>query len=94
MQYILGKLAEARYIEWHRNYDNIDVVEDLFWAHPGNIDLLHAFSCVLIMDCMYKMNRYRLPLLEIVEVTSTDLTFSIAFAYIDSERKDNYTWSL
>ena len=46
------------------------------------------------MDCTYKTNRYRIPLLEIVGVTSTDLTFSIAFAYIDIEREDNYTWAL
>ena len=50
MQYLLGKLAKARYIEWHRNYDNTDVVQDLFWVHPSSIDLLHAFPHILIMD--------------------------------------------
>ena len=78
MQYLLGKLVEARYIEWHRNCDNTDVVQDLFWAHPGSIDLLRAFPRVLIMDCTDKTNRYRIPLLESMGVTSTDLTFSIA----------------
>ena len=76
------------------NYDNTDVVHDLFWAYPGSIDLLRVFSHVLIMDCTYKTNRYHLSLLEIVGVTSTDLTFLIAFAYIDTEREDNYTWAL
>ena len=94
MQHLLGKLAEANYIEWHRNCGNTDVVRDLFWAHPGCIDLLRAFPRVLIMDCTYKTNRYRLPLLEIMGVTSTNLTFSVAFAYMDSEREDNYTWVL
>ena len=90
MQHLWDKLAEGRYIEWHRNYDNTDVVHDLFWAHPGSIDLLYAFFRILIMDYTYKTNRYHLPLLEIMGVTSTNLTFSIAFAYIDTERKDNY----
>ena len=94
MQHLLGKLSECKYIEWHRNCMKSDAVRDLFWAHPGSIDLLRAFPRVLIMDCTYKTNRYRLPLLEIVGVTSTDLTFSIAFVYMDSEREDNYTWAL
>ncbi|XP_028073557.1 uncharacterized protein LOC114275753 [Camellia sinensis] len=39
-------------------------------------------------------HRYRLPLLEIVGVTSTKMTFSVAFAYLQYERVDNYAWVL
>ncbi|XP_028092938.1 uncharacterized protein LOC114293099 [Camellia sinensis] len=39
-------------------------------------------------------HRYRLPLLEIVGVTSTEMTFSVAFAYLQYERVDNYAWVL
>ncbi|XP_028108051.1 PKS-NRPS hybrid synthetase CHGG_01239-like [Camellia sinensis] len=46
------------------------------------------------MDCTYKTNRYRLPLLEIVGVISTEMTFSVAFAYLQYERVDNYAWVL
>ncbi|XP_028051977.1 PKS-NRPS hybrid synthetase CHGG_01239-like [Camellia sinensis] len=46
------------------------------------------------MDCTYKTNRYRLPLLEIVGVTSTEMTFSVAFAYLQYKRADNYAWVL
>ncbi|XP_058784801.1 uncharacterized protein LOC131659661 [Vicia villosa] len=38
--------------------------------------------------------RYRLPLLEIVGVTSTKLTFLVAFAYLEQEREENLTWAL
>ena len=69
-------------------------MRDLFWAHPTSIQLLNAFCSVLIMDCTYKTNRYRLPLLEIVGVTSTNLTFSVAFVYLEAERVDNYTWAM
>ncbi|XP_052193761.1 uncharacterized protein LOC127802110 [Diospyros lotus] len=44
------------------------------------------------MDCTYKTNRYRYPLLQIVGVTSTELTFPVAFAFMDHEYEDNYTW--
>ncbi|KAH7522783.1 hypothetical protein FEM48_Zijuj07G0175000 [Ziziphus jujuba var. spinosa] len=40
------------------------------------------------MDLTYKINRYHLPLLEIVDVTSTKLTFFVAFVYLESKRED------
>ena len=46
------------------------------------------------MDCTYKTNRYKLSLIEIVEVTSTEMTFSSAFAYLEVEREDNFSWCL
>ena len=46
------------------------------------------------MDYTYKTNRYKYPLLEIVGVTSTKLTFSIAFTFVDHEYEDNYTWTM
>ncbi|XP_058772558.1 uncharacterized protein LOC131646563 [Vicia villosa] len=37
---------------------------------------------------------YQLPLFEIVGVTSTKLTFSVAFAYLEHEREENFTWAV
>lgn len=94
MQYLLGELQKHNYIERHRCDNNTMTVTDLFWAHPVSLDLLRSFPKVLIMDYTYKTNRYRLPLLEIVGVTSTDMSFSVAFAYLQFERIDNYVWVL
>lgn len=90
----MSKILEHKYIEVHRTCNNSDTVKDILWAHPTSIKLLHAFPRILIMDCTYKTNRYRLPLLEIVGITSTNMTFSVAFAYLESEREDNYSWAL
>ncbi|CAL2265284.1 unnamed protein product [Prunus armeniaca] len=92
MQQLLTKLSEHSYIEWHRTSG--DIVTDLFWTHPTNIDIMRAFPHVLIMDCTYKTNRYRFPLLQIMGVTSTNMTFSIAYVYMNAEKEDNYTWAL
>jgi len=43
------------------------------------------------MDNTYKTNKYRLPLLEIVGVTSTSLTFSTTFVLMSSEREKNFS---
>lgn len=65
------------------------MVNDIFFAHYRSVDLLlHAFSLVLLMDCTYKTNIYNLPLLEMVGVTSTGITFLIRFAYMEFERKE------
>lgn len=94
MQQLMSKLHDHNYIEWHRSDDDTNCVKDIFWAHPLTFDLLKAFPSVLIMDCTYKVNKYKFPLLEIVGVTSTAMTFNVGFAYLESEREDNYIWAL
>ncbi|XP_028077726.1 protein FAR1-RELATED SEQUENCE 5-like [Camellia sinensis] len=93
MQQLLRQLSIQNYVEWHR-CDDREMVANLFWAHRISLELLRAFPHVLIRDCIYKTNRYRLILLEIVGVTSTNFTFSVSFAYLGHEREDNYTWAL
>jgi len=34
-----------------------------------------------------------MPLLEIVGVTSTDMTFCVGCAFLDAEKEDNYSWA-
>ncbi|KAJ8644471.1 hypothetical protein MRB53_006219 [Persea americana] len=87
-------LEENRYIEWHTSNDATGRVRDFFWGHPSFVQLLRAFPKVLIMDSTYKTNRYWLRLLEIFGVTSTQLTFSVAFVYLESEKVQEYTWAL
>ncbi|XP_016694312.2 uncharacterized protein [Gossypium hirsutum] len=43
---------------------------------------------------MYKTNKYDLPFVQIVGVTSTNKTFSIAFFFIINEKEENYNWAL
>jgi len=88
----MNKLSEHANIEVHRSCPDTNTVKDILWVHPASIELLHAFSRVLLMDCIYEINMYRLLLMEIVGVTSTDMTFSVAFAYLEAELEDNFSW--
>lgn len=94
LQQLITKLSEHQYIKWYRSRDKTEIGGDLFWTHPVSADLLRAFPRVLIIDCTSKAYLYRLPLLEIIGITSTEMTFSVAFAYVESEREDSYTWVL
>ncbi|XP_052724909.1 protein FAR1-RELATED SEQUENCE 5-like isoform X2 [Vigna angularis] len=94
LQQLMMLLDRDKYIHWSRCADDSKVVTDLFWTHPDAVKLLNSFNVVFMMDYTYKTNRYRLPLLEIVGMTSTGLTFSAAFAFLSTERQSNFTWAL
>ncbi|KAL8534876.1 hypothetical protein ACS0TY_010779 [Phlomoides rotata] len=94
IQYLMGKLKDHKYFYLHKRCEKTDTIRDLFFAHPKSIDLVSAFPKVLLMDCTYNTNRYRMPLQEIVGVTPTNLTFCVACAFMNAEREDNYTWIL
>jgi len=76
------------------NYHDFDDVSNIFWAHPDGIKLFNTFYTVLVLDSTYKTNKYRLLLLEFVGNTSTQLTFSIGFAYMMYEKEEHVTWAL
>ncbi|XP_058774421.1 protein FAR1-RELATED SEQUENCE 5-like [Vicia villosa] len=94
MQMLLSFIHKEKYMCWTRNRDNSDVVADTFWTHLDYVKLLNMFHLVLIFDCTYKTNMYQIQLLKIVGVTPTNLTFSVAFAHLEHERKENFTWAL
>jgi len=94
MQHLLKSLVENEYVYHCRNYPDYDDVSDIFLAHPDDIKLFNTISKVLVLDSTYKTNKYRLSLLEFVGNTSTQLTFSIGFDYMMSEKEDNVTWTL
>jgi len=69
----------------------------LYVIYFGVIDvvkLTNACNLVFLIDSTYKTNRYRLSLLDIVGVTPTRMTFSVAFAYLDVECLNNVVWAL
>ena len=82
------------YVHWSRFEEGTKVVQDLFWTHLVSVKLLNTFNIVLVMDSTYKINRYRMPLLKVVGVTSTGLTFSVAFMLLASEHQHNSVWAL
>jgi len=94
MQHLLKSLVDNDYVYYCRKYVDSDYVSDVFWAHPNSAKLFNTFSTVLVLDSTYKTNKYRLPLLEFVDNTSTMKIHSIAFAYMMSEKENNANWAL
>ncbi|XP_039683841.1 protein FAR1-RELATED SEQUENCE 4-like [Medicago truncatula] len=94
LQYLITRLEENQSVYFTRANSEETTLEDLFFAHPKSIDMLNTFPTVLVMDSTYKTNTYRMPLFQIVGVTSTKLTYSIALAFLSFERENNFIWTL
>ncbi|XP_050896729.1 uncharacterized protein LOC127103519 [Lathyrus oleraceus] len=94
MLQLLKLLDDNSYMSRYRTCDDGFTVRDIFWTHPDSIKLFNTFPTVLILDSTCKTNKYRLPLLEMVGVTSTKKTYSVGFAFLECDKKDNFTWAL
>ncbi|KAD6795429.1 hypothetical protein E3N88_06325 [Mikania micrantha] len=94
MQVLENVLHSQRYVYYTREDPETNVVEDIFFCHPKSYCWWRAFPHVLMMDATYKTNQYRLPFIQIVGMTSTHQTFSIAHAFVSKEREENYVWVL
>jgi hypothetical protein len=65
MDALLNTLIEDETIHFVRK-DQDGVATGLFFIFPQSIKLAHAHSHVLVMDCTYQTNKYKMPLFHIV----------------------------
>ncbi|KAG5565701.1 hypothetical protein RHGRI_001574 [Rhododendron griersonianum] len=75
-------------------YDQDGHLTHLFFAHPSSITMTKSYSNVFVMDCTYKTNKYKMPLLDIIGVSSFNSSFYSCFAFLAKEGKGDYIWAL
>ena len=90
---LIDQLSSSNYISDHKT-DNIGHVTHLFFAPPRSIQLFQQFSDIILLDCTYKTNRFKLPLLVIVGTTCLHTTFYVAFCFLAKEEERDYVWAL
>jgi len=88
--------------EWlfHFHSDTNGHVEYLFMAHRTSIDMVRKYPTVLIMDCTYKTNKFKMPLLDVIGINPCNLSFYVGFCFlkgkdieiITCKSKRIYTW--
>ena len=93
MKHLIKLLEWDQYIHWHRLKDE-DVIHYNFWCHPDAVKLCNACNLVFLIDNTYKINKYKLSLLDFVGVTLTGMTFSAGFAYLEGKGVNNVVWAL
>ena len=93
IQALLDCLAESNY---HHNHatDSTGQINLLAFSAPKSLQLLAAYPHTLILDCTYKTNRYKMPLLHFVGFTATKRSFSAGFCFMSQENEESYSWAL
>jgi hypothetical protein len=64
------------------------------FAHPESINYANQYNRVFLLDCTYKTNRYKMPLLHIIGLSPSNSSFSIAFCFMQNEQEESYKWTL
>lgn len=82
--------------DWFFAYQNDRTgrLTHLFFFKEISQTLLKTNHEVLIIDCIYKTNRYKMPLLIITGQTALHKTFYVAFCFISKEKIQDYKWVL
>jgi hypothetical protein len=74
--------------------ENTHRVTHLFFTLSHSIGLMQSFPDVLEMDCTYKTNKFKMPLLHILGVTPIETNFSAGFCFLPGESASDYLWAL
>ncbi|KAL7755655.1 hypothetical protein ACKLNR_014182 [Fusarium oxysporum f. sp. zingiberi] len=74
--------------------DETGRVTVVLFAHPESLGYLKLYPEVLLLDCTYKTNKYKMPLLDIVGVDACQSSFCIAFAFLGGEEEEDFVWAL
>lgn len=66
----------------------------LFFAFPDAIRMTRLYHSILVIDSTYKTNKYRMPMIHAVGVSSTYQTFTSFICFTKSETTDDYNWAM
>ncbi|XP_068339031.1 protein FAR1-RELATED SEQUENCE 2-like [Pyrus communis] len=93
VQALLDELGQGGFT-YNIEYDQNDHLTHLFFAHSISIAMTKSYSNVFVMDCTYKTNKYKMPLLDIIGVSSFNTSFYSCFAFMQKEEEEDYVWAL
>lgn len=94
VQKFVSEALEAGYIQHIEKEEETNLLTHVFMAHPVCVKLLRTYPWIIGLDSTYKTNRYKMPMVEVIGVTPTNLNFLIAYAFIRDETEESYRWVL
>ena len=62
----------------------------MFFVDKNVIRILSQNNEILILDCTYKINKYKMSLMIIADQTVLRIIFLIEFAFIFDEKQNNF----
>ena len=76
------------------NLFNTNRMQRFFFAKNFFQNIIKLNSKIYLINCIYKINRYRMSLCIIIDVTSLNIIFYVVFCFLFNERMQNYEWML
>jgi hypothetical protein len=70
--------------------DSNNRIQNLFFAHQKQVELLLANPDVLLMDCTYRTKKYKLPLLYVLSCTNLQTFFLAGFCFLSNKTYADY----
>src|SRR2546423_2241479 len=71
---LIAALEQGTY-QFNYRTNSTGRVTHLFFAHPKSINLFRKYSDVLLLDCTYRTNKFKMPLFNIVGTTCLNKNF-------------------
>jgi hypothetical protein len=78
----------------HFCLDQENRVTAVFFTNQASLTYTKSYPEVMMLDCTYKTNKYKMPLLDIVGIDACGKSFCIAFAFMSGEEEADYIWVL
>ncbi len=87
---VLADQLEAAQFHWKvRTTHQGHITHLLFTAHES-IRLYKRYPEMLLLDCAYKTNQFKMLLLNMRGITGMNTTFYVGFAFICTEQESNF----
>jgi hypothetical protein len=90
----LRETLQNNYWRYAFKQDTEGYILFFMFAHPESIRYANQYNRVFLLDCTYKTNRYKMPLLHIIGLSPLNSSFSIAFCFMQNEQEESYKWTL
>jgi hypothetical protein len=75
-------------------YDSDNRVQNLFFAHPDCFKIIKENPDCVQIDATYKCNKFNMPLLHMVGVTSHHTLYDMCFGFMGGENHKHYAWHI
>ncbi|KAK9748348.1 hypothetical protein RND81_02G051500 [Saponaria officinalis] len=93
-QHMLASATEAGYVQYREVNNETAQLTHIFMEHPEAVRMYRSYKFVVGIDSTYNTNIYKFPLVDIIGMTPTNQNFTIAYAIMEGESKEDYVWML
>ena len=100
IQALLKALREYRGDDLELKYyftyeeDDRNHVKYLFFAYLESLKYFQKNPNILLLDCTYKTNKFKMPFLYAVGVTNTGHNFKLAYCFLPGETEGDYNFAI